>query len=702
MMASPKVPTSTKSKVTGEALASEPKRQRLNRRDSDDQVDRIIKEKLSPLFRTEVIEGARSIDGASIRDRIRDQFKNNKAMGRKLSSKFWEGLYSDFNLNQTPADQLPNPPQGLDCRDDLLQALEAAHHDNPASRSTFPVERFLDSCTPNLNEFELHGLLHAVQENTTLCRPSALKLQLAVLRYFARTDAQKDFPKHWGIMKDQMDSCITRNFEKMRSNGIAVLHFYRRFRKELALFMPASDVEVVMDSMVKNEDPPNASLRRCLSSSDIGATMLSQAALKMNYSVYIQGISESLQDLESNRFIPEEVNNFKTVMMKRAKELQECGAMSYAKGLASIVFCSAKVCIPVQCPDDEWYYRLWAKVKSAGINNGCLKMAPWEELLFSVGGIPAVPETIKVNEELLSDALNARDACMGLLGPQKLTLAEMKKVVGCHLKSLLALDRSFALEAAFLSDVVQEKLHERVQQQVLAELPAEGRKATMPQVLCALEKIRRGNLVITGGSSMDGELNGIASIVRSLSDGVGPSDRDAKNYSAFFKLCLKHMENFLCVDATDQLIATGGKLKLPKQVQLFGQKAMEYEIEHYTQSLQSGEKKTLKDVQVFRTFTWMLTAEQKELTSGWLQDILKNHMVSHKEILNGAAADDHDGDTPSGGAGAIVAKESGGGAIVAVASRMLKSGVSTGSSSSSSSSMTTTKVNVAKFFGPKK
>jgi hypothetical protein len=57
---------------------------RLNRRDSDDQVERIMEKKLYPKYPREIIEGATAADGATPRNMITKEVQNHEVRGRVL------------------------------------------------------------------------------------------------------------------------------------------------------------------------------------------------------------------------------------------------------------------------------------------------------------------------------------------------------------------------------------------------------------------------------------------------------------------------------------------------------------------------------------------------------------------------------------------------------------------------------------------
>ncbi len=62
---------------------------------------------------------------------------------------------------------------------------QACHHENPALRTTSPIERFLEA-VPTLNKRSLFGVLKLSVECPTLTRTAAIRVQMAICKFLAR------------------------------------------------------------------------------------------------------------------------------------------------------------------------------------------------------------------------------------------------------------------------------------------------------------------------------------------------------------------------------------------------------------------------------------------------------------------------------------------------------------------------------------
>ena len=110
--------------LTIDTLTSATKR-KLIRRDSEGQVKRLIEEKLAPLFKEEVIAGARSIENQTVHEFTEKGLKGQRGKGY-LTSKFWAGVYVALPTLRTNLSSIcPIPPKSCRCVSHWLLRLRS-------------------------------------------------------------------------------------------------------------------------------------------------------------------------------------------------------------------------------------------------------------------------------------------------------------------------------------------------------------------------------------------------------------------------------------------------------------------------------------------------------------------------------------------------------------------------------------------------
>ena len=157
-----------------------------------------------------------------------------------------------------------------------------------------------------------------------------------------------------------------------------------------------------------------------------------------------------------------------------------------------------------------------------------------------------------------------------------------------------------------------------------------------------LQKVKGSTLCAAVGPSLEAEVGGMISTVRSLSEGVGPDAKAITTFSPFYKSCIKKLENCYWVQAT--VDGTGVERRI------FGRKALHYQMREIEDKLSKNEEVDLGALKSFRTFSWLLTQEQRDQTSAWISKSLSSHMLNQKAITSGAPPP-----PPPGAGGCIVA-----------------------------------------------
>ena len=117
----------------------------LKRRDSEEQVLRLIKEQLVPEF-GEGVEQKISKDGRwKLVEYMLDVLRGLKKLGKYWTKRNWTDVYTYFPLQVNIQEVLDDPVDATeDVRPELLQALAGPHHRNPALKTSETLERFLE------------------------------------------------------------------------------------------------------------------------------------------------------------------------------------------------------------------------------------------------------------------------------------------------------------------------------------------------------------------------------------------------------------------------------------------------------------------------------------------------------------------------------------------------------------------------------
>ena len=111
-----KAEPSSSAKSGGETPSKVDERRRLDRRDTDERVDRIIARKLAGRFPHELIEGATAADGITVRETIAAEVRLRRGSNEYLRQEFWVQFFAKFKFHEGVSGFLPEPSSKAEVR----------------------------------------------------------------------------------------------------------------------------------------------------------------------------------------------------------------------------------------------------------------------------------------------------------------------------------------------------------------------------------------------------------------------------------------------------------------------------------------------------------------------------------------------------------------------------------------------------------
>ena len=151
---------------------------------------------------------------------------------------------------------------------------------------------------------------------------------------------------------------------------------------------------------------------------------------------------------------------------------------------AKIPFLDALVNCGLQTVHDIWQFYCYGRALELSLNAGDTPMNPWETVIFGLGKIPGVRQTVRVPKDLLIDCHNARDSMLKIIGKSMLTSVSIfKKSLVPHVKNILSLDRFAILQLKYLQDHALDAATRKLQAEVLEFLPSSSVQPSFAEVL---------------------------------------------------------------------------------------------------------------------------------------------------------------------------------------------------------------------------
>ena len=175
--------------VADETVAAKRKRERdqSGRRELQQQVQRVLASGRLDHIPQCVWSSKRTAEGLGVEEYIEQEILRKKIKDGRLSSKFWAGLFKDFDFDAGIT--LPPPDNDDAPCDMMIEALQILRQANEVKASCWALENFLENAPP-MSEGRTYGLLRAILPSQQLSFSLAGKAQVAVLKWWARTASQ--------------------------------------------------------------------------------------------------------------------------------------------------------------------------------------------------------------------------------------------------------------------------------------------------------------------------------------------------------------------------------------------------------------------------------------------------------------------------------------------------------------------------------
>ena len=346
---------------------------------------------------------------------------------KHLSAQFWAAFIARHRLVGTVGQSLPVPKGEESVSKELDASIRLCHHPNPAQKTTARLQRFLQYA-PQLNETEFFGLLKASFQSPSLSRQMSVQMLEAGLAFCARTRADLLHPHLFEHVKDSWDQLMVASYQKSRSDKMSRSHFMRAHRCSLQLFVDMEVATKVDIQVSSGEAPCPEDIQTLMKSSEIGNQLFNEEAMALESSAFAEDISRRLIELEMTVFECGELASFKRILMCTAENFDVDTWESFDGKKETVEFCAAEVGCILMNPNDLWQHKLDARVKALLISIRKLRRLPHEEWLFGKEGpIQGCPSTVEVGEDLIYDAVNARDYLLQVIGSSNFMSAHTLK-----------------------------------------------------------------------------------------------------------------------------------------------------------------------------------------------------------------------------------------------------------------------------------
>lgn len=591
------------------------KQRKLKESKTDEKVDELFSTKFQDYEEEQLDTLVGKTTGKTAREFLADHVREKRGDGRYFAANFWTTFYAEFDIGSNRfADMVSSDdaPGNEDIADEILEALLPLNEKNPSARTPVPFVNYLEYA-PKPNITELKFMLEACRQGPKIVRSTAEKMAYAMLKFIGRHKLNVAFPAFWEKVRGDFDSVVKGSLTKNVLSGSARREYVVGHRLALGTLHNFDDLMAVEDAVEAEQAIPDKALRSILST-QCGKALYKAEGAKLEYQSFIDTVGKYIKDMDEEHFKEDDVIDLDRVMLGHSRRMTK-ELRTFVKKKSTVSIFETKVTVLINSINDEWHFRLHARIRSLAVNTGGVPRTAWEVLLWGDAGlIEGLPQTLKVPENMLFDIKNVRRAVAKILsGYSFLTFAEMKDLIGAHEDELIGIDRFFAIEVAFLKDHAEAIAQKMVRDKALLAFPDSKnfRAFSFDKTLEELTKLSDHKLTLACHVSLGKELAAVVALVKSVKDALPPKDEQIALMSPFFKGILKRCEFFLTTSVTKK----GSGHGLPVTVLLAGAEAMQVLWDEFS----AQEDKSMNSALPFRRFAWMLGSEQRASVDAYVQ-----------------------------------------------------------------------------------
>jgi hypothetical protein len=605
---------------------SSSRKRRLGRRDSDDQVERFMEQKLYGKSPREIIEGAFAEDGTTPRSMITKEVQANTGDNEYLKASFWTRFFLKLPLQKGLAALLPDPPDGEDVAPEVLEALAPLHDKNPVARTASNLLVLLGA-TIELNETELQGIIVGCQMSVLVTEAMYKQVMMALMRYCEKYKAAEKFPTLLKVVLPVFAHLLMQNFDERMK--LPASNWIRQNISRLQLFMESGPLLNCALALQNQTQPPVDDLRLVLGTT-MGNHLIQCFMESMVVTDVMKTVNDRLDDLETLDFAAADVAYYNEVMTRELIVVKAAGIGNNIVIKKLVPFMATLVKAKMAGPNGVVQKCLASRVKTIALHSGQCRLLPCEVLCFSDG--------------LLENMHNVPDAALTLLGSEPLTLLDMKKIITNNSKELLDCDEHFDLELPLLHEKVEALPLQKMREAVLAPSPWKQAVQTMPNEIAAFEKLLRGPLCFASGADAQGQVKGLLTVVTRLSSDEPPAMDLHLNASDFYRQAMARMLNISSVRVDTPAAGKGPKSK-SSTVVLFGRIPLDSEIRRLQHKAATKQAIDSKDVKLLKTYRYALTTPEAQQVDVWQQQAIQGALIMYKRIQDKAESLEHPSDT---------------------------------------------------------
>jgi hypothetical protein len=365
-----------------------------------------------------------------------------------------------------------------------------------------------------------------------------------------------------------------------------------------------------------------AEVGRLCDSSQIGQAMFRYTAIVALQANFMKCLDDDFVAFASPdaALKPKDFSDFKQTQKNKIEHLSRLGADQLLKTSVNFSFITDTIFkVPITDFQSMADLKYAAVAKRCAVHVNAVPHLPWERWLRDDAGqwlaSTEAEEASCVPLEDLRRYTAARKMVLKWCPESQATsLVEVQRIVTSKSAALKELDPTFVLEIEYLKQAATSDTTNKVQGDVVAILPDSSRRVTMPQASQKLDEFRQSRLCQISSLQVQGEVDAVIAILKNMMRGLSP-DPAVRLASPFFTRVLAALAFF------NEYVPEGQEDGKAAGV-VYGGDAIADKLAAL-QALPKEKTITLRDLETFESFKWLLDEKQRAVVGQMRKECLR-------------------------------------------------------------------------------
>jgi hypothetical protein len=315
----PKAKPKAKAKATAQVESEKRSRRQLNRRDSDDKVDRVVAKHFNHLP-PQVLEN-KTVNGKRVREQLKDDIQSCKGSKTRLTKTYWQSVAVQYSEGTSSIDKIA--PMDGDVRDSLVTALTFLLHENPTHRKQDKFCTYMTELKEELTESELCGLITSTLSSRQTVSDAWDPVVLAVMEYFNTFAVKTKYPSYFKACFAVFDRVAARAYSELNKSNCSWGTFLETHEFVPSLLFDVADMAIV-SANAKELAVAMPAMCRLHQSSYTAKLIFGQLIDDVNVKTFSTSIDEELKALNEGTIGVSELNAVKAIHMHTTASQHLC------------------------------------------------------------------------------------------------------------------------------------------------------------------------------------------------------------------------------------------------------------------------------------------------------------------------------------------------------------------------------------------